>query len=121
MEKIGLKSTRNDPFRDGGERLDFGKALNYIEENKEEFLKKELSKNKLIIGIDYGREDEESHFVVSKKIRGVFHVLDSGRMEDFDYSKYVASEHQVTGERDCLEKFKEQFLKGGTYEQIIWD
>ncbi|MEW5569684.1 hypothetical protein [Rossellomorea marisflavi] len=64
----------------------------------------------LITSIDYGRDDEESHYVVAKRKRGVFHVLDSGEMNDFDYSKYQASEHQITGEKECLEKFKLQFL-----------
>jgi hypothetical protein len=65
----------------------------------------------LIIGIDYGNEQDESAYVVAEKRRGVFHILDSGRMQDFDYSKYVAIEHQITGEKGCLEKFKKQFCQ----------
>lgn len=65
-----------------------------------------------IIGVDYGiaRWDVPS-FTVIKKEEETIKVIDSGQLKNFDYSKYVASEHQVTGEKEDLELFKAQFLK----------
>jgi hypothetical protein len=65
----------------------------------------------LIIGIDYGvASGDMSVYTVAKRKSGKMTLVDSGNIEEIDYSKYVASEHQVVGEKKDLELFKKQFL-----------
>ena len=68
--------------------------------------------NKVLIGVDYGvaREDIAS-FTVMKKEGNIVKVIDLGGLKDFDYTKYVATEHQVVGEKEDLELFKAKFLE----------
>ena len=65
----------------------------------------------ILIGIDYGTGNEHSVYTVGKRINGEMYIIDTGKIEDFDYSKYESTDHQVVGEHVDLEKFKGQFLK----------
>lgn len=65
-----------------------------------------------IIGVDYGlRTSDLPMFSVAKKDGEIFKIIDSGKIENFDYSKYVSTTHQINGELEDLEMFKKQFLK----------
>ena len=64
-----------------------------------------------IIGIDYGSDrGDMSVYTVAQRKGDSLHIIDSGKINDFDYTKYVATEHQVIGEKEHLEKFKAQFM-----------
>lgn len=65
----------------------------------------------LIIGVDYGINDDIPMYTVGLKTDGKLHVIDTGKIEEFDYSKYVASKYQITivGENKDVERFKEVF------------
>lgn len=40
-------------------------------------------------------------------------LIEICRAEDFNYNKYISSEHKIVGEPKCIEKFKNQFkIKG---------
>ena len=63
------------------------------------------------IGIDYGDyKGDMSIYTVVRRVDGIIQVIDTGKIEDFDYTKYVATEHQVVGEQEHLEKFRSQFM-----------
>lgn len=63
----------------------------------------------ITIGIDWADNGDIAMYSVAKRIWDKFHIIDSGKIEDFDYSKYVAIEHQIVGYKDDLEKFKKRF------------
>lgn len=67
----------------------------------------------LIIGVDYGINDDIPMYTVGLKVDGKFHVIDSGKIDEFDYSKYLASKHQITiaGENKDVERFLIKFKK----------
>ena len=69
-----------------------------------------MDNEKFVIGIDYGTGNDESVFTVAKRVNEEFRVVNSGLMKDFDYSKYVATNHQVVGEPNDIEKFKNKFI-----------
>lgn len=58
------------------------------------------------IGIDYGIGKDIPIFTVVKREDDKMIVVDSGKIIEFDYSKYVSSEHQIIGSSEDLEKFK---------------
>lgn len=62
----------------------------------------------LIIGVDYGINDDIPMYTVGLKADGKLHVIDAGKIDEFDYSKYVASKYQMTivGESKDVERFK---------------
>lgn len=66
--------------------------------------------NGCIIGVDYGvAKNDIPMYTVAKKVDEGIMVIDSGRLSDFDYNKYVASEYQIIGEKEDLELFRKQF------------
>jgi hypothetical protein len=65
----------------------------------------------LIIGIDYGiSRNDKPMFSAIKKENNKIIMIDSGKMEEFNYEKYVVSEHQIVGDKKDAELFKIQFL-----------
>ncbi len=65
------------------------------------------------IGVDFGvGTNDIPMFIAVKKEGDKLIIIDSGRIEDFDYSKYIASEHQVVGNSVDLEIFKSSFMEG---------
>lgn len=58
------------------------------------------------IGIDYGIGVDIPTYVVIKHDSNKMIVVDTGSLQEFDYSRYVASEHQIIGSSEDLEKFK---------------
>lgn len=67
----------------------------------------------LIVGIDYGVAREDiAVYTVAKKINDKLHIIDTGKIEDFNYKKYVASIYQMKfiGEKSDLDRFKAGFL-----------
>lgn len=68
----------------------------------------------LLIGIDYGISNKDiPMYTVARKNNDTLEVIDVGKIDEFDYRKYVATKHQIVGESNDLEKFKNQFLKDG--------
>lgn len=63
-----------------------------------------------LIGVDYGIENDVSTYSALKKIEDTWELVDTGKIEDLDYTKYVSSRHQIIGEKQDLEKFQ-KFLK----------
>lgn len=59
-----------------------------------------------LIGVDYGTGSDIPMYSVLKKTKDTWELIDSGKVEDFDYSKYVSSKHQLIGEADALKRFK---------------
>jgi hypothetical protein len=68
----------------------------------------------LLIGIDYGTNHDIPMYTAALKQNGKLHIIDTGKIEDFDYQKFVASEHQIkfVGEPGDLERFKAYIFKG---------
>lgn len=60
-----------------------------------------------IIGVDYGIiKTDIPIYIVMKHVDNKIVVVDTGKIDEFDYSKYVSSEHQIMGSSEDLEKFK---------------
>lgn len=65
----------------------------------------------LVIGVDYGvSQNDIPSFTVVKINNDVIEVIDSGQIKHFDYSNYVATEHQIVGYKEDLELFNKQFI-----------
>lgn len=62
------------------------------------------------IGIDFGIGNDIPMFTVIKHEHDKMIVVESGKIIEFDYSKYISSEHQIIGCIEDLEKF-ENLLK----------
>lgn len=63
-----------------------------------------------IIGVDFGTGKDITMVSVVRKAGGKIELIDNCSVEEFDYSKYVASKHQIVGSKEDLEKFQ-VFLK----------
>lgn len=63
-----------------------------------------------VIGVDFGIRNDIPMVTVVRKAGGKIEVIDSCRVEDFNYNKYVSSKHQIVGSKEDLEKFQ-VFLK----------
>jgi hypothetical protein len=67
----------------------------------------------LLIGIDYGTGQDIPMYTAALKKNGKLHIIDTGKIDDFDYQKFVASKYQIkfVGEPGDLERFKTRILK----------
>lgn len=59
-----------------------------------------------LIGVDYGIGKDIPMYSVLKQTEDSWELIETGKIEDFDYSKYVGSKHQIIGENKDLEKFQ---------------
>lgn len=59
-----------------------------------------------LIGVDYGIGNDIAMVTVMSNMDGKLDLVENCKVEEFDYSKYVASDHQIVGGKSDLEKFK---------------
>jgi len=69
-----------------------------------------------VIGVDFGTGKDIAMVSVIRKAGSKIELVDSCKVEDFDYSKYVASKHQIVGSKEDLEKFQAYIGKEDTNE-----
>lgn len=65
-----------------------------------------------VIGVDFGIGNDIPMVSVIRKVGSKIELLESCKVVDFNYLNYVASEHQIVGEKSDLEKFQIYLKKG---------